>query len=77
MAFHTRILHTIIYFKHFRNLEERKKQHKEGPYMSDTLPRKKTAPPISPHFSSSTLGRNVKVSNCTAQINKFDFRAPC
>ncbi|XP_070606241.1 pleckstrin homology-like domain family B member 2 isoform X2 [Erythrolamprus reginae] len=46
--------------QHFRNLEERKKQHKEGPYMSDTLPRKKTAPPISPHFSSSTLGRSVK-----------------
>ncbi|XP_070606243.1 pleckstrin homology-like domain family B member 2 isoform X4 [Erythrolamprus reginae] len=46
--------------EHFRNLEERKKQHKEGPYMSDTLPRKKTAPPISPHFSSSTLGRSVK-----------------
>uniref|UniRef100_A0A670Y2T2 Pleckstrin homology like domain family B member 2 n=1 Tax=Pseudonaja textilis TaxID=8673 RepID=A0A670Y2T2_PSETE len=46
--------------EHFRNLEERKKQHKEGLYMSDTLPRKKTAPPISPHFSSSTLGRTVK-----------------
>ncbi|KAM6446681.1 pleckstrin homology-like domain family B member 2 isoform 2-T3 [Liasis olivaceus] len=46
--------------EHFRNLEERKKQHKEGLYMSDTLPRKKTAPPISPHFSSSTLGRSVK-----------------
>ncbi|KAH0624962.1 hypothetical protein JD844_032917 [Phrynosoma platyrhinos] len=44
----------------FRNLEERKKQHKEGPYMSDTLPRKKTAPSVSPHFSSSTLGRSVK-----------------
>ncbi|XP_063161632.1 pleckstrin homology-like domain family B member 2 isoform X2 [Candoia aspera] len=46
--------------EHFRNLEERKKQHKEGLYMSDTLPRKKSAPPISPHFSSSTLGRSVK-----------------
>ncbi|KAL7983485.1 hypothetical protein Chor_000361, partial [Crotalus horridus] len=46
--------------QHFRNLEERKKQHKEGMYMSDTLPRKKTAPPISPHFNSSTLGRSVK-----------------
>ncbi|XP_039220001.1 pleckstrin homology-like domain family B member 2 isoform X7 [Crotalus tigris] len=46
--------------EHFRNLEERKKQHKEGMYMSDTLPRKKTAPPISPHFNSSTLGRSVK-----------------
>uniref|UniRef100_A0ABM5FXB8 Pleckstrin homology-like domain family B member 2 isoform X9 n=1 Tax=Pogona vitticeps TaxID=103695 RepID=A0ABM5FXB8_9SAUR len=47
-------------FPHFRNLEERKKHHKEGPYMSDTLPRKKTAPSISPHFNSSTLGRSVK-----------------
>ncbi|XP_003219187.2 pleckstrin homology-like domain family B member 2 isoform X7 [Anolis carolinensis] len=46
--------------EHFRNLEERRKQHKEGPYMSDTLPRKKTAPSVSPHFSSSTLGRSVK-----------------
>ncbi|XP_048349474.1 pleckstrin homology-like domain family B member 2 isoform X8 [Sphaerodactylus townsendi] len=47
-------------FPHFRNLEERKKQHKEGMYMSDTLPRKKTASSVSPHFSSSTLGRSVK-----------------
>nr|XP_056714382.1 pleckstrin homology-like domain family B member 2 isoform X6 [Euleptes europaea] len=46
--------------EHFRNLEERTKQHKEGMFMSDTLPRKKTASSVSPHFSSSTLGRNVK-----------------
>nr|XP_056714380.1 pleckstrin homology-like domain family B member 2 isoform X4 [Euleptes europaea] len=46
--------------QHFRNLEERTKQHKEGMFMSDTLPRKKTASSVSPHFSSSTLGRNVK-----------------
>ncbi|KAL8190764.1 UNVERIFIED_CONTAM: Pleckstrin y-like domain B member 2 [Gekko kuhli] len=46
--------------EHFRNLEERKKQHKEAIYMSDTLPRKKTASSVSPHFSSSTLGRSVK-----------------
>nr|XP_034972226.1 pleckstrin homology-like domain family B member 2 isoform X3 [Zootoca vivipara] len=46
--------------QHFRNLEERKKQHKGGPYMSDTLPRKKPAASVSPHFSSSTLGRSVK-----------------
>ncbi|XP_062479941.1 pleckstrin homology-like domain family B member 2 isoform X4 [Pezoporus occidentalis] len=45
--------------EHFRNLEERKKQHREGMYMSDTLPRKKTTPTVSPHFNSSTLGRNV------------------
>ncbi|XP_060090510.1 pleckstrin homology-like domain family B member 2 isoform X2 [Heteronotia binoei] len=46
--------------EHFRNLEERKKQHKEAMYMSDTLPRKKTASSVSPHFSSSTLGRSIK-----------------
>ncbi|XP_043394435.1 pleckstrin homology-like domain family B member 2 isoform X7 [Chelonia mydas] len=45
--------------EHFRNLEERKKQHKEGTYLSDTLPRKKTTPSVSPHFSSATLGRSV------------------
>ncbi|XP_067402325.1 pleckstrin homology-like domain family B member 2 isoform X2 [Emydura macquarii macquarii] len=45
--------------EHFRNLEERKKQHKEGPYMSDTLPRKKTTPSVSPHFNSATLGRSI------------------
>ncbi|XP_074974332.1 pleckstrin homology-like domain family B member 2 isoform X1 [Caretta caretta] len=45
--------------QHFRNLEERKKQHKEGTYLSDTLPRKKTTPSVSPHFSSATLGRSV------------------
>ncbi|XP_051715296.2 pleckstrin homology-like domain family B member 2 isoform X2 [Oryctolagus cuniculus] len=43
--------------QHFRSLEERKKQHKEGLYLSDTLPRKKTTPSISPHFSSATMGR--------------------
>ncbi|NXS98981.1 PHLB2 protein, partial [Jacana jacana] len=45
--------------EHFRNLEERKKQHRECMYMSDTLPRKKTTPSVSPHFSSCTLGRSV------------------
>ncbi|XP_054678440.1 pleckstrin homology-like domain family B member 2 isoform X3 [Grus americana] len=45
--------------QHFRNLEERKKQHRECMYMSDTLPRKKTAPSVSPHFNSATLGRSV------------------
>uniref|UniRef100_A0A8D0B1N6 Pleckstrin homology like domain family B member 2 n=1 Tax=Salvator merianae TaxID=96440 RepID=A0A8D0B1N6_SALMN len=46
--------------EHFRNLEERKKQHREGPYMSDTLPRKKATSSVSSHFSCSTLGRSVK-----------------
>ncbi|KAM6094022.1 pleckstrin homology-like domain family B member 2 isoform 2-T4 [Chlamydotis macqueenii] len=45
--------------QHFRNLEERKKQHRECMYMSDTLPRKKTTPLVSPHFNSATLGRSV------------------
>ncbi|XP_053519036.1 pleckstrin homology-like domain family B member 2 isoform X7 [Artibeus jamaicensis] len=45
--------------QHFRSLEERKKQHKEGLYLSDTLPRKKTTPSISPHFSNATLGRST------------------
>ncbi|XP_031954190.1 pleckstrin homology-like domain family B member 2 isoform X6 [Corvus moneduloides] len=45
--------------EHFRNLEERKKQHRECTYLSDTLPRKKTAPSVSPHFNSATLGRNI------------------
>ncbi|CAO2631835.1 Pleckstrin homology-like domain family B member 2 [Lemmus lemmus] len=44
--------------EHFRSLEERKKQHKEGLYLSDTLPRKKTTPSVSPHFSSATMGRS-------------------
>ncbi|XP_074070577.1 pleckstrin homology-like domain family B member 2 isoform X2 [Macrotis lagotis] len=38
--------------KHFRN-------HKEGLYLSDTLPRKKTTPSVSPHFSSATMGRSI------------------
>lgn len=52
--------------KHFRSLEERKKQHREGTYLSDTLPRKKTTPSVSPHFNSATLGRNIanKVRAC-------------
>ncbi|XP_058517846.1 pleckstrin homology-like domain family B member 2 isoform X10 [Ochotona princeps] len=45
--------------EHFRSLEERKKQHKEVLYLSDTLPRKKTTPSISPHFSSATMGRST------------------
>uniref|UniRef100_A0A8D2QTG5 Pleckstrin homology like domain family B member 2 n=1 Tax=Zosterops lateralis melanops TaxID=1220523 RepID=A0A8D2QTG5_ZOSLA len=45
--------------EHFRSLEERKKQHRECTYLSDTLPRKKTPPAVSPHFSSATLGRNT------------------
>ncbi|KGL80856.1 Pleckstrin homology-like domain family B member 2 [Tinamus guttatus] len=42
-----------------RAFEERKKQHRECMYMSDTLPRKKTTPAVSPHFNSATLGRSI------------------
>ncbi|XP_032907483.1 pleckstrin homology-like domain family B member 2 isoform X7 [Catharus ustulatus] len=45
--------------EHFRSLEERKKQHRECSYLSDTLPRKKTTPSVSPHFNSATLGRSI------------------
>ncbi|XP_068036908.1 pleckstrin homology-like domain family B member 2 isoform X3 [Anomalospiza imberbis] len=45
--------------QHFRSLEERKKQHREGTYLSDTLPRKKTTPSVSPHFNSATMGRSI------------------
>nr|XP_010591275.1 pleckstrin homology-like domain family B member 2 isoform X6 [Loxodonta africana] len=45
--------------EHFRSLEERRKQHKEGLYLSDTLPRKKTTASVSPHFSSATMGRST------------------
>ncbi|XP_041089153.1 pleckstrin homology-like domain family B member 2 isoform X8 [Polyodon spathula] len=45
--------------EHFRTLEERKKSSKDGTYLSDTLPRKKSAPAVSPQFSSATLGRSV------------------
>ncbi|KAK6486178.1 pleckstrin homology-like domain family B member 2 isoform X1 [Huso huso] len=45
--------------QHFRTLEERKKSSKDGTYLSDTLPRKKSAPAVSPQFSSATLGRSV------------------
>ncbi|XP_012589545.1 PREDICTED: pleckstrin homology-like domain family B member 2 isoform X6 [Condylura cristata] len=45
--------------EHLRSLEERKKHHKEGLYLSDTLPRKKTTSSMSPHFSSATMGRSA------------------
>ncbi|XP_004706450.2 pleckstrin homology-like domain family B member 2 isoform X4 [Echinops telfairi] len=44
--------------EHFRSLEERRKQHQEGLYLSDTLPRKKTTPPVSSQFRSATMGRS-------------------
>lgn len=65
-----------LHLKHFRSLEERKKQHKEGLYLSDTLPRKKTTPSISPHFSSATMGRSTAPKVGHGKTMRFAFREP-
>ncbi|XP_051266929.1 pleckstrin homology-like domain family B member 2 isoform X4 [Dicentrarchus labrax] len=45
--------------EHFRLLEERKRSEKEGgSHLSDTLPRKKTTPTMTPQFTCATLGRS-------------------
>ncbi|XP_026147925.1 pleckstrin homology-like domain family B member 1 isoform X2 [Mastacembelus armatus] len=45
--------------EHFRLLEERKRSGKDGgSHLSDTLPRKKTIPTVTPQFTSATLGRS-------------------
>ncbi|XP_036377121.1 pleckstrin homology-like domain family B member 2 isoform X2 [Megalops cyprinoides] len=45
--------------QHFRLLEERKRLGKEGvAQLSDTLPRKKSQPALTPPFNSATLGRS-------------------
>ncbi|KAM9337526.1 pleckstrin homology-like domain family B member 2 [Symphorus nematophorus] len=45
--------------QHFRLLEERKRYEKEGAsHLSDTLPRKKTTPTMTPQFTCATLGRS-------------------
>nr|XP_057915889.1 pleckstrin homology-like domain family B member 1 isoform X4 [Doryrhamphus excisus] len=45
--------------EHFRLLEERKRSDRGGSsHLSDTLPRKKTTPTMTPQFSCATLGRN-------------------
>ncbi|XP_037613241.1 pleckstrin homology-like domain family B member 2 isoform X4 [Sebastes umbrosus] len=45
--------------QHFRLLEERKRSEREGgSYLSDTLPRKKTTPIMTPQFTCATLGRS-------------------
>ncbi|XP_048122308.1 pleckstrin homology-like domain family B member 2 isoform X2 [Alosa alosa] len=49
--------------EHFRTLEERKRNGKDGGHLSDTLPRKKSQSSMSPPFSCSTLGRNVSKSH--------------
>lgn len=45
--------------EHFRLLEERRRSEKEGgSHLSDTLPRKKTTPAMTPQFTCATLGRS-------------------
>ncbi|XP_041817199.1 pleckstrin homology-like domain family B member 1 isoform X2 [Chelmon rostratus] len=45
--------------EHFRLLEERKRSEREGgSHLSDTLPRKKTTPTMTPQFMCATLGRS-------------------
>uniref|UniRef100_A0A8C2Z3I6 Pleckstrin homology-like domain family B member 1 n=1 Tax=Cyclopterus lumpus TaxID=8103 RepID=A0A8C2Z3I6_CYCLU len=45
--------------EHFRLLEEKKRSDREGgSHLSDTLPRKKTTPIMSPQFMCATLGRS-------------------
>nr|XP_033494597.1 pleckstrin homology-like domain family B member 2 isoform X3 [Epinephelus lanceolatus] len=45
--------------EHFRLLEERKRSEREGgSHLSDTLPRKKTTPIMTPQFTCATLGRS-------------------
>ncbi|XP_051737960.1 pleckstrin homology-like domain family B member 2 isoform X3 [Ctenopharyngodon idella] len=66
--------------QHFRNLEERKRYGKEGgAHLSDTLPRKKTQPTITPQFTCATLGRNIpskshpplaQSSSCGSVLNR-------
>ncbi|XP_073796844.1 pleckstrin homology-like domain family B member 1 isoform X13 [Danio rerio] len=66
--------------EHFRSLEERKRYGKEGgAHLSDTLPRKKTQPTITPQFTCATLGRNIspkshpplaQSSSCGSVLNR-------
>uniref|UniRef100_A0A8C1GAY1 Pleckstrin homology-like domain family B member 1 n=1 Tax=Cyprinus carpio TaxID=7962 RepID=A0A8C1GAY1_CYPCA len=68
------------YRQHFRTLEERKWYGKGGgAHLSDTLPRKKTQPTITPQFTCATLGRNVpskshpplaQSSSCGSVLNR-------
>ncbi|XP_054478836.1 pleckstrin homology-like domain family B member 2 isoform X3 [Anoplopoma fimbria] len=45
--------------EHFRFLEEKKRSEREGgSHLSDTLPRKKTTPIMTPQFMCATLGRS-------------------
>uniref|UniRef100_A0A7N6C5X5 PH domain-containing protein n=1 Tax=Anabas testudineus TaxID=64144 RepID=A0A7N6C5X5_ANATE len=49
----------VCLYQHFRLLEERKRSEKEGgSHLSDTLPRKKHTPSMTPQFTCATLGRS-------------------
>uniref|UniRef100_UPI00398EBA60 pleckstrin homology-like domain family B member 1 isoform X1 n=2 Tax=Pristiophorus japonicus TaxID=55135 RepID=UPI00398EBA60 len=47
-----------MFKENFRTLEDRKKQQKEGLYLSDTVPRKKSSSASASKYNSSTLGRS-------------------
>ncbi|XP_029313606.1 pleckstrin homology-like domain family B member 1 isoform X2 [Cottoperca gobio] len=67
--------------EHFRLLEERKRSEREGGFhLSDTLPRKKTTPMMTPQFSCATLGRSfptkshhplVQSTSCGSILPRF------
>ncbi|XP_041067320.1 pleckstrin homology-like domain family B member 1 isoform X1 [Carcharodon carcharias] len=79
-----------IFKENFRTLEDRRKQQKEGLYLSDTVPRKKNSS-TSSKYNSVTLGHNsmskshsplVQSNSCsnilphslTAAVNELDIR---
>ncbi|KAM9332306.1 LOW QUALITY PROTEIN: pleckstrin homology-like domain family B member 2 [Pholidichthys leucotaenia] len=50
--------------QHFRLLEEKRRSEKEGgSHLSDTLPRKRTAPTMNPQFTCATLGRSFPIKS--------------
>ncbi|KAI4806798.1 hypothetical protein KUCAC02_017596, partial [Chaenocephalus aceratus] len=67
--------------EHFRLLEERKRSERGGgSHLSDTLPRKKTTPMMTPQFTCATLGRSyptkshhplVQSTSCGSILPRF------
>ncbi|KAF3836051.1 hypothetical protein F7725_028609 [Dissostichus mawsoni] len=61
--------------EHFRLLEERKRSERGGgSHLSDTLPRKKTTPMMTPQFTCATLGRSYPTksgSRAASQTNVY------
>ncbi|KAK5850161.1 hypothetical protein PBY51_014433, partial [Eleginops maclovinus] len=67
--------------QHFRLLEERRRSEREGgSHLSDTLPRKRTTPTMSPQFTCATLGRSyptkshhplVQSTSCGSILPRF------